>query len=93
MYALMKSLCCKAEGLMQGQQRGVCIVWVKQRTKAASASALVLREGLGCCCGMILTASDSSRKDSRRGERASSALLTTLHSLHAQQSSYGQKSA
>ena len=42
---------------------------------------LLVREGLGCCCGMTRTASDSSRKLSRRGERASSTLFTTLHSL------------
>ena len=44
---------------------------------------MLLREGLGCCCGMTLTASDNSKKDSSRGECANSALLTTLHSLHS----------
>ena len=50
-------------------------------TGACGGAVLVVREGLGCCCGMTLTASDSSRKLSRRGERASSMLFTTLHSL------------
>ena len=49
--------------------------------EACNWRMLVVREGLGCCCGMTLTASDSSRKLSRSGERASSKLFTTRHSL------------